>query len=291
VLALLSSALLALVGLLVGGVTFAPAAQACPPPQYECLEETVTLPGGQGEYCSADGQTVTLEWDGATATRTYGPVEVSASTERTADKVTCDYETQADALAAATTAAEEQVAENKAEATAGATPGACVVTQSWVGEATTSGAAEYCTVEGTTVTLDYTGFGRSSSTTSQGDADYQAALIADREAQADLLSKTPTGAMPGACVPTEPETIAPVEPEVVAPVEAVTVTEEPAVVAVPEPATVQVSAPAKATVPSAVPAGDGSSVPQTPTWVLALLALGTVGLLTSTTRLATVRHG
>ena len=80
---------------------------------------------------------------------------------------------------------------------------------------------------------------------------------------------------------TAPEVIA------VAPVEAATVTEEPEAVAAPQPATV--TAPKPATIPVAVPAGDGSSVPQTPVWALALLALGTVGLLASGTRLVTAR--
>ena len=101
-------------------------------------------------------------------------------------------------------------------------------------QAAPSGSAEYCTVEGTTVTLAYSGVGRSSSTTSQADATYQAQLIADREAQADLLSVTPTGATPGACpapAAVEPATVAPVLPATVP-------AEEPEAVAVPAPATV-----------------------------------------------------
>ena len=56
--------------------------------------------------------------------------------------------------------------------------------------------------------------------------------------------------------------------------------EEPAKVAVPAPATV----PARAT----VPAGDGSSVPTAPTYVLALLALGATALAAATVRLVKV---
>jgi hypothetical protein len=77
----------------------------------------------------------------------------------------------------------------------------------------------------------------------------------------------------------EAAAVAPAEP--VTAVEAATVTApEPAKAAVPAAATVA------APPPAAVPAGDGSSVPQTPVWALALLALGTVALAASATRLA-----
>lgn len=93
---------------------------------------------------------------------------------------------------------------------------------------------------------------------------------------------TPTTVVPPA------EEVAPVTaaeaatvPEVVAPVEAATVTEEPETVAVP--------APAKVAVPAAVPAGDGSTVPQVPVALLALLALATAAAVTSGLRMATTR--
>jgi hypothetical protein len=70
-------------------------------------------------------------------------------------------------------------------------------------------------------------------------------------------------------------------PEAVAPVEAATVTEEPETVAVPAPATVAT--------PATVPAGDGSTVPQVPVALLALLALATAAAVTSGLRLATNR--
>jgi hypothetical protein len=70
------------------------------------------------------------------------------------------------------------------------------------------------------------------------------------------------------------------EPVTVAPVEAATVT-EPEAVAVPAPATVPM--------PATVPAGDGSSVPQVPVALLALLALATAAAVTSGLRLATNR--
>jgi hypothetical protein len=74
-------------------------------------------------------------------------------------------------------------------------------------------------------------------------------------------------------------TLAP-EPVTVAPVEAATVT-EPETVAVPAPATVSM--------PASVPAGDGSSVPQVPAALLALLALATAAAVTSGLRMATNR--
>ena len=67
----------------------------------------------------------------------------------------------------------------------------------------------------------------------------------------------------------------------VAPVEAATVTEEPETVAVPAPATVPM--------PATVPAGDGSTVPQVPVALLALLALATAAAVTSGLRMATNR--
>ena len=64
--------------------------------------------------------------------------------------------------------------------------------------------------------------------------------------------------------------------------------EEPAAVAVPAPATVQV--PAAATpLPASIPAGDGSSVPQQPVALLALLVLAAAVAVTSGLRMATNR--
>lgn len=76
-------------------------------------------------------------------------------------------------------------------------------------------------------------------------------------------------------------------PEDVVPVtvvEPATVTDVPESVVLPEAATVPAK-PAKATVPATVPAGDGSSIPSTPPYVLALLALGATALAASTVRL------
>ncbi len=231
---------------------------------------------GSATYCTVENETITIDY-------TSGPVTATSTVSQE----------DADALAQAEA---EQLAQAdlQGKIPSGATPGACQVTQSWMGEALTSGSAQYCTVEGVTVTLAYSGTGSSSSVTSQADADYQAQLIADDAAQADLVSKIPTGATPGACLPEEPETVAPVEPG--------TVPTEPEIVApevvVPEPAKVVkpatvaagvTGAPDAAKVPVAVPAGDGSTVPQTPAWLLAMLAMGTVALLGSATRLVAAR--
>jgi len=80
-----------------------------------------------------------------------------------------------------------------------------------------------------------------------------------------------------------------------APVEAATVPEEPAPVTAVEAATVTAPKPAKAVLPAtvpagvalpaSVPAGGGSSVPSTPAYALALLALGAMTLAASTVRL------
>lgn len=78
--------------------------------------------------------------------------------------------------------------------------------------------------------------------------------------------------------PTEPEPVTVVEPATVAPVLPATV-EEPT----------QVAIPAAATVPARVPAGDGSGLPATPVWLLALLALGTAAVIMTGARLATAR--
>jgi hypothetical protein len=72
-----------------------------------------------------------------------------------------------------------------------------------------------------------------------------------------------------------------VAPEPVTAVEAATVTQEPETVAVPAPATVAL--------PATVPAGDGSSAPQMPVALLALLALATAAAVTSGLRMATNR--
>lgn len=229
-----------------------------------------------GLYCTDKG-TETLAWWGE-GSSDYAVLDPKGVTDPR-----CSAESESAASAAALAEAQKNADIMKAEITRNATEGACAVTVSWVGEAATSGSAEYCTVEGTTVTLAYSGVGRSSSTTSQADATYQAQLIADREAQADLLSVTPTGATPGACPAPEA-----VEPATVAPVLPATVpVEEPAAVAVPAPATVQV--PAAAPLPASIPAGDGSSVPQQPVALLALLALAAAVAVTSGLRMATNR--
>jgi hypothetical protein len=75
----------------------------------------------------------------------------------------------------------------------------------------------------------------------------------------------------------EPATVV-AEPEAVAPVLPATVTEEPETVAVPAPATVPM--------PASVPAGDGSTVPQVPVALLALLALAAAAAATSGLRMA-----
>jgi hypothetical protein len=42
--------------------------------------------------------------------------------------------------------------------------------------------------------------------------------------------------------------------------------------------------------PATIAAGDGSSAPQTPVWLLALLAIATIALATSAVRIATSPH-
>jgi hypothetical protein len=265
---------LALTTIMIGGVAFAPAAQACD--TYRCESVTIDL-SGKDDFCLATGVNDTITWSGS-ATEYYYVIEQGHPRQ-----FECPM-TQAEATAEAQRQAEIALEADRIARTAGATPGRCAVTVSWMGEAATSGSAEYCTVEGATVTLAYSGTGRSSSTTSQADATYQAQLIADREAQADLLSMTPTGATPGACPApeaVEPVAVAPVEPAVVGPVEAATV-------ALPAPATVQV--PVAATpLPASIPAGDGSSVPQPPVALLGLLALAAAVAVTSGLRMATNR--
>jgi hypothetical protein len=232
---------------------------------------TISLTDG-GPYCLATGVDGTLEWSGS-ATEYYYVVEQGYP-----QKFECPM-TMEEARAAATTEAEEALTADRLAVTEGATPGTCIVPQRWVGDITTSGSDEYCTVEGTTVTLDYSGSGHATSAVSQADADYQAALIAQQNANADLLSKTPTGAVPGACPVTPPT-----EPEPVTAVAPATVVEEPETVAIPAPATVPVPT-AVSPLPATVAAGDGSSVPSVPAYALALLVLGATALAASTVRL------
>lgn len=242
---------------------------ACPTPEYKCVPVTVSLTGS-GPYCSATGVDETLKWSGS-GTEFYHVV-----VQGYPQSFECPL-TQEEATELATTEAEEALEADRLDVTKGATPGTCVVPASWVGDITTSGSAEFCTVEGTTVSIAYSGSGHGTSAVSQADADYQAALIAQQNANADLLSKTPTGAVPGAC----PVTPTP-EPEVVAPVLPGTV-EEPETVAVPAPATVPV--PAAAPLPATVPAGDGSEAPAVPAAALAVLVLGATALAVTAVRL------
>jgi len=95
-------------------------------------------------------------------------------------------------------------------------------------------------------------------------------------------SITPTTVIPAEQAAAIDAAIAATEPEAVAPVLPATVeTETPETVAVPAPATVAT--------PAAVPAGDGSTVPQVPVALLALLALATAAAVTSGLRMATNR--
>lgn len=70
---------------------------------------------------------------------------------------------------------------------------------------------------------------------------------------------------------------------------------EPATVSVPAPATVSAPAPAKVTVPAkkvmpaTVPAGDGSTAPQVPVWLLVLVAATAAGVVASSARLLAIR--
>jgi hypothetical protein len=104
--------------------------------------------------------------------------------------------------------------------------------------------------------------------------------LASADYTTDLARCTPTNVeetvapVTAAEAATVPETVAPVLPATV-PVEA------PEAVAVPAPATVAM--------PAAVPAGDGSTVPQVPVALLALLALATAAAVTSGLRMATTR--
>jgi len=247
-------------GLLVG---------KCPTPNYKCEPVTVNLNGG-GEYCLATGATENLTWSG-TGTAYY--YVVTSGYPQTFPK--CPM-TQDQATAAAQTAAEDDLAYDKAKVTEGATPGMCTPpgrTYSATGSA--GGSVDYCTVEGSTVVVTYTGTGAATSTVSQADANYVAQQKADAAAQADLAAKTPSNAKLGAC---QPVGVAPVQPG--------TVTEPVA-----EVAAATVTAPAAATLPAAVPAGDGSTAPQAPVWALALLSLATVGAVASAARLAVRRNG
>lgn len=163
--------------------------------------------------------------------------------------------------------------------------GACpILTQEFTATRTDSGTSAFCTTDGRDISFDYSGTATRTSAISQADADALAqasAVAAGQQNLTGLLAPFPE-AIPGTC-PVIPAAVpvAPVEPAVVAPVEAATV-------AVPEAATV--AAPAAATVPEAVPAGDGSSAPQTPVWMLALLAVATVALGATAVRIATRSH-
>ena len=63
----------------------------------------------------------------------------------------------------------------------------------------------------------------------------------------------------------------------------------PATVPAEAPEAVAVPAPATVPLPATVPAGDGSTVPQVPVALLALLALATAAAVTSGLRMATNR--
>ncbi len=225
---------------------------------------------GSGEYCVATGSTKNLTWTGSGTAQYY---VVTSGYPQTFPE--CPM-TQGQAAAAHRRSRSRTSPMDKAKVTEGATPGMCTppgLTYSATGAA--DGSVDYCTVDGTTVVVDYTGTGAATSTVSQADANFVAQQKADAAAQADLAAKTPAGAKLGACVPV---TVAPVQPGTVA---------EP----VTEVAAATVAAPAAATLPAAVPAGDGSTAPQAPVWALALLALATVGAVASATRLSVRRNG
>ena len=140
------------------------------------------------------------------------------------------------------------------------TDGTCPVRTTFEKSATAGGTVDYCTVEGTTVSITYSGSATMTSTVSSEDALFKAQVLATDRANADLQAQLPTGATPGACAVTPPV--------------------EPATVAAVQPATVPV--PAHVTLPARIPAGEGPTVP---TYMLALLALGATALAVSTVHL------
>jgi hypothetical protein len=208
--------------------------------------------GGSAFYCNVDKVTVTVTWGSGVVTATSAI-------------------SQADADAKAAAKATDLANADKAAKTAGMTPGVCSGDVVYQGQATASGTLPYCAADGTTdIWISYSGSGAAESLISTEDATAKAQVIADQNAQADLIAKIPEGAKPGVCSPTETAVV------------------EPATVAVPEAATVPM--PATAPMPATVPAGDGSSAPTTPTAALVLLALGTLGLAVTAVRLATARR-
>lgn len=250
-------------------------AGACPTPQYRCEPVTVNL-RGSGQFCLATGATGTLTWEG-TGTGYY-----HMTTQGYPQTFPRCPMTREEATTEAQQSAESDLAYHQAEATEGATPGLCTPPgQTYNAAGSAGGSRDYCTVEGTTAVVTYTGTGSATSTVSQQDANYVAQQKADAAAQADLAAKTPAGATLGACGVV---TVAPEEPIVVAPV-------QPATIAAPQPAKVAggvaATVPEAATIPGAVPAGDGSTAPTVPVSALVLLVLGTAVLAVAVSRLVT----
>ena len=137
----------------------------------------------------------------------------------------------------------------------------------------TPASVEYCVVTGpgTYGLMTFSGMTNTAETTwVNGTQPLSAFTKVDR---ALCITPEEAAAIDAAIAATEPETVAPVLPA--------TVAEEPETVAVPAPATVPM--------PATVPAGDGSTVPQVPVALLALLALATAAAVTSGLRMATNR--
>jgi hypothetical protein len=138
----------------------------------------------------------------------------------------------------------------------------------------TPGSATYCVAPSGTTNYAYDTFDSADNTTPEGTWTNGSGLP---------LSAYTLGTAADCTPPTEePEPVTVVEPAVVEP----PTTVQPEVIAIPEPA--KVPAPtATVPLPATVPAGDGSTVPTTPVYALALLALGATALAASAVRLLT----
>jgi hypothetical protein len=234
----------------------------------ECTLTPVTRNAGPSEFCTADG---TKSYSGE-GTATWG-------TSKEADTL---YEADAIVLAQELADADldNQVPEDAIE-------GACPAPDKFGAPGTWTITTDICYNGGfetntVTATKDVTGYDTSS-------AAYTAAEAAAK-ADADAQMVTFLAARPGYTIAPADHvcTVPVVESTPVTAVEAATVA-APAPATVSAPAPAKVAAPAAATVPEAVPAGDGSSAPQTPVWMLALLGLGTLGLALGGARIA-IQH-
>jgi hypothetical protein len=233
-----------------------------------CTLTSVPGTAGPSEFCTAEG------------TKSYsGEGSATWGTSKNADKL---YEADAIVLAQERADADldSQVPEDSIE-------GACPATDTFAAPGTWTITTDICynsafETNTVTATKDVTGYDTSS-------AAYTAAEAAAR-ADAEAQMVTFLAARPGYTIAPADHvcTVPLVESTPVTVVEAATVAAPaPATVAAPAPA--KVAAPAAATVPEAVPAGDGSSAPQTPVWMLALLGLGVLGLALGGARIA-IQH-